>query len=200
MRAIAIVACLLTGTLAPTQARPGTPFRAWVSADGQLRLQVPSITRLTTSEAPLGALMTRGWRLVWDGRTDAPGRVFIRLTIPVVPASGQGRETELLEVGVGVGPAVLRSCLRFGLDGPNVRRLPDRTINGTCFSAWSNSDGGMSQAIVATDLRAVLHGRCDAVERLSYAEEAADPADPRPTLTERQGAALLDEALASLQL
>lgn len=199
MRTFAAVVLLATGPLTSTPARSETPFATWASADGSVRLRPPSIARRSTSDAPLGALMARGWRLVWDGRPDRPGTVLVRLTIPVVPPSGRGRETELLQVGVGAGPAIVSSCLRFGLDGPNGRRLPDRTINGTRFAAWSNSDGGMSQAIDATDLRAIRHGRCYAVERLSYVEEAADPA-PGAALPARQGAARLEAALASLHL
>ena len=66
-------------------------------------------------------------------------------------------------------------------------------------AAWSNGDAGMSQQVSAIDLRTVVNGACYAVERFSYAE-AAGNRDPSATLPQAEGAALLDHALASLQL
>ena len=80
-----------------------------------------------------------------------------------------------------------------------MRRLPPRTINGVRYAATANADSGMSQDIDAVDLRAVVHGRCYAVERFSYTVAAADR-DASLSLTQTRGAALLDAALASLHL
>ena len=103
-------------------------------------------------------------------------------------------------MGWSATPAARRTCLSFGLaGGPSGKRLPTRSINGVRFTAWSNGDGGMSQSIDATDLRAVVAGRCYAVERFSYGVSAADT-DPKVRLTQAEGAAMLDRALASLHL
>jgi hypothetical protein len=173
------------------------PVQPWVSADGQVRLGRPAVARIGTADRPLVALMAPGWRLIWDGSRPTPGELVVRLTLPVVPADGQGTATEVLQVGRSRVPADLRSCLTAGLSG--ARRLPPRTIGGVRFAAWRNGDAGMSQQIAATDLRAAVNGACYAVERFSYAERARD-ADPAVTLAQARGAAMLDAALVSLRL
>lgn len=57
----------------------------------------------------------------------------------------------------------------------------------------------MSQAIAATDLRAVVAGTCYAVERFSYTERASD-GDSSISLPQARGAAALDTALGSLRI
>lgn len=200
MKTILLAALLTPAALAaPPVARFANPLQPWSSPDGQVRLLRPLIAQPSTSQAPLGSLMAKGWRLVWDGKNDGAGRMAIRLALPVVPSSGTGQRTEVLQVGWSASPAARRTCLSFGLNGGSTKRLPDRTINGIRFAVRANGDAGMSQSIDATDLRAAVRGRCYAVERFGYGVAAADR-DPAVTLSQAQGAAMLDAALASLHL
>ena len=197
--AVALAAASSAIAAPPFVGRFASPQQPWSSADGQVRLLRPLIAQPSNSQEPLGSLMASGWRLNWAGKTDVPGKVAIRLALPVVPASGTGQVTEVLQVGWSTSPAARRNCLSFGLDGGSRKGLPVRVINGVRFAAILNEDAGMSQSIDATDLRSVVRGRCYAVERFHYGVAAADR-DPQVTLTQVQGAAMLDAALASLHI
>jgi hypothetical protein len=176
------------------------PQQPWASPDGRIRLLRPAVARPSFSQQPLGSLMSPGWRLVWNGKADGPGHMGLRLALPVVRKDGPGRMTEVLQIGWSAAPAAVRTCLSFGFaGGPNGAKRPPRLINGVRFAVWANGDGGMSQSIDAADLRAVVGGRCYAVERFRYGVSAVD-ADPAVTLTQADGAAMLDRALASLRL
>jgi hypothetical protein len=175
------------------------PQQSWASADGQIHLLRPAIAQPSHSQEPLGALMTKGWRLNWNGKTDTRGIVAIRLALPVKPTSGQGQTTEVLQVGWSDAPEALRTCLTFGLDSGTRKLLPPRTINGVSFTVIENGDVGMSQSINAVDLRSVAGGRCYAIERFSYSVSASDP-DTKISLAQKQGASMLDASLSSLSL
>ncbi|MBE7212972.1 MAG: hypothetical protein INR65_18310 [Gluconacetobacter diazotrophicus] len=172
-------------------ARFAAPVQPWRSPDGHVALLRPAIAAPTTSDAPLGALMGRGWRLSWDGRPTGPGRVLVRLALPTVPAG-----TELLQVGASDDPATVRACLSSLTGTP----VPARDIAGVRYAVRTNADSGMNQTIAATDLRAVVGSRCYAIERLRYAS-APGVQDPAPNAIPRaRAAALLDAALASLRI
>lgn len=180
---------LLCGFAAPWQ-----PFDA-----GPLHMLRPLIVHPRFDDAPLNALMTKGWRLAWEGEP-GPGRIVVRFVVPVVPADPARRTQKLvLQVGESRNPSVVASCLNAGLVGPNGRGLPDRAINGVAYAAAENGDAGMSQGIAALDLRAVVGGRCYAVERFGVWESASD-GDPAVTLPQAQGEAEVDRMLASLTI
>ena len=173
--------------------------RIWHSADGAVTLTRPVAARVTTSSAPLGSLMAPGWRLLWNGSAPTPGRIVVRLTLPVVPATGVGQRTEALQIGTSRAPSALRDCLAGGLGGGSSQRLAPRVINGVRFAVWRSGDAGMSQSIDATDLRAIVGGTCYAVARIGYGVSAAD-SDPGVRLRQADGAKMLDAALSSLRI
>ena len=175
------------------------PFQPWASPDGRVHLLRPAIAPPTTSDRPLGAMMSSGWRMIWDGSATTPGRMVVRLTLKVAPQPPEKTAREVLQVGISRSAKDVRSCLAYGLQGGSARRMPDRLINGRRYVVWTNGDAGMSQQVSATDLRAVVDGACYAVDRFSYAESASD-GDPSVTLRQAQAAAALDRSLASLQL
>ena len=199
MKAPLLALLFATAGAAAPPARFTAPQQPWASPDGQVRLLRPATAQPTFSQGGVGTLTSQGWRLIWDGQPDVAGRMAVRLALPVVPTRGPGQMTEYLQVGFSPSPQARHSCLSFGLKGGSGGRLPDRVINGVRFTVWGNGDAGMSQNIAATDYRAVVGGRCYAVERFSYGVTAADR-DPALTLAQARGAAMLDAALASLHL
>ncbi len=190
--------------VAAAPARFTAPMQPWTSSDGQVSLLQPAAAQFTTSGESLSTLMSPGWRLIWGGDHPTSGRMIVRLTLKVVPhkltpGSNAGTATEVFQVGVSRDPAVVRSCLRHGLDGGSGGRKPDRVINGVRYVAWDNGDAGMSSGIGGTDLRAVVDGACYAVERFGVSESASD-GDPSVKLAQARGAAELDATLASLRI
>ncbi len=182
---------------APT--RPAASLQPWRNADRTLALLRPLLATPQTTAPALGALMTPGWRLVWDGIPSAgAGEVVIRLQLPAAPVPPETSATEILQIGTSRDPDIVPRCLRDGLSTRNVQRLPDRTLAGTRFLAWHNSDAGANQTIAATDLRAIVGGTCYAVERFRYATAAAPPPAPGPRFA--PAASLLDASLASLRV
>lgn len=203
-RTFAAVAALAAGaapvaSAAMPAARFTAPLQPFASADGQVHGLRPALAQVSTSQGSVGALASRGWRLIWDGAPATAGRVVVRLALPVAARAPQTRATEYLQVGVSRSPAAVRSCLAYGLGGSSGGRKPDRVINGRRFAVWANGDAGMSQAIAAIDLRTVADGACYAVERFSYGDSAS-VRDASLTLPQAQGAAMMDRALASLRL
>ena len=172
-------------------------LRPWHSPDRAVALMRPVAARLTQADGALGSLMAPGWRLVWDGAAAVPGRMVVRLTLPVDPDDGVGQRSEVLQIGSSRDPAALRDCLRGGLGGG--QRLPSRVINGVRFAVWSHGDAGMSQQIAATDLRALVGGACYAIERFSYTVTDATR-DPRVRLSREAGVRMMDAALASVKI
>jgi hypothetical protein len=200
---VAAAAAAVIGVAPNAAALPGrfaNPMQPYASADGEVHLLRPILAAPTRDRAPLGSLMSPGWRLIWDGSTVGTGEMVVRLVLKVRPAAGQpGTASEVLQIGRSRDPRVVRTCLTFGLRSGAGRRLPDRTINGRRYAAWENNDAGMSQSIAALDLRAVVNGACYAIARFRYGETASD-GDRLVRLTSAQGAALLDKSLDSLQL
>lgn len=172
-------------------------LRHWHSADHAVSLERPVAAALTQSGAPLGSMMSPGWRLAWDGARAVPGRMVVRLTLPVQTDDGIGQRSEVLQIGSSRDPAALRDCLVGGMRG--AKRLPARVINGVRYTVWSNSDAGMSQQIDALDLRAVVAGACYAVDRFSYTVSAVDR-DQRVRLSRAAGVRMMDAALASVKI
>jgi hypothetical protein len=171
----------------------------WSDPSGTVRIDRPATIAPSMDDKPLGALMSGGWMLDWDGTTQPPGRLLLRLAVAVKPRTPERKAMELLQIGVSRDRGAVSGCLRNGLSGPNERRERDRVFGSVRFTVRRNADAGMSQRIEATDLRAVVDGACYAVERFSYADSASD-VDPSVTLPEKEGAALLDAALRSLRI
>lgn len=195
----ACLAAVAVLAIAAAPARYAAPLQPWRNADRTVALLRPLLAPPRTDAPALGALMTPGWRLVWDGIPSAGnGQVVIRLQLPAAPVPPETSATEILQVGTSQDPDIVPRCLHDGITAKNVQRLPDRTFAGTRFLAWHNADAGMSQAITATDLRAIVGGTCYAVERFRTATTAA-PA-PAPGTAFPPAAALLDAALASLRV
>ncbi len=193
------LAALALLSVAAAPAHFTAPMQPWTSPDGRVSLLRPAIAQPTTSGEPLSTLMSPGWRLIWGGAHPTPGRMIVRLTLKVAPEAPAKTATEVFQVGASRDPAVVKSCLRYGLDSGSGERKPARVINGVRYSVWSNGDAGMSQSIGGTDLRAVVAGACYAVERFTVSESASG-GDPSVTLSEARGAAELDATLASLQI
>lgn len=172
------------------------PMRPWTAPGGRVRLLRPIVARLSRSDAALGALTTSGWRLVWDGARPTPGRMVVRLVLPVAPDPPETNASEVLQVGVGRGA---RTCLTYGLGGGSLVRGPDRTLGGRRYAVWTGGDAGMSQRVRAVELRTVAAGNCYAVARVGYGLTAGER-DPAVVTLQARGAALLDAALDSLRI
>jgi len=198
---VALVALAASGGRAQEQVPvPVTgALRHWRSPDRAVALDRPVAAALTQSGAPLGSMMSPGWRLVWDGAKPVPGRMVVRLTLPVQTDDGLGQRSEVLQIGASRDPQALRDCLVGGLRGGSGKPLPSRVINGVRYAAWSNGDAGMSQQIAATDLRALVAGTCYAIERFSYTVTAVDR-DQRVRLSQAAGVRMMDAALASVKI
>lgn len=196
--ALFVIACMqLNGACQPDYSL--TAEQPWTSDDQMVHLLRPRIAQVTYSGAALGSLMTSGWRLVWDGSPQRPGRMVVRLQLMTTPVFPETSVTEILQVGASRDPEAVLHCLSAGLQSGSARRLPDRVINGTRYVVWANQDSGMSQSIVATDLRSVIGGVCYAVARIRYTASAGDP-DSSVTMKQADGRRLLDASLSSLQL
>jgi hypothetical protein len=169
---------------------------AFVSVPHHLTIDRPAGATMTRTLAGR-ALMTSGWRLMWDGAAAGPGNDIVRFTIRTRPTDGIGVVDEMVQAGVG-GPGSARDCLTWGLRGGDGKPLTDRIIAGRRWKAWANADAGMSQQVQAIDLRTVHRNRCYAVTRISYAVKAMAAAPGLPPRS--QGAAAIDRAVASLRL
>lgn len=174
------------------------PMQPWTSPDGRVSLLRPATAQPTTSDAAISTLMSPGWRLVWNDKS-TPGRMIVRLTMKVAPEPRAGTAIAVFQIGSSAAPAAVGSCLRYGLDSGSGDRQPDRVINGVRYGVWRNGDAGMSQGIGGTDLRAVVGGRCYAVERYNVSESAS-AGDPSVTLSQKAAAAQFDASLASLRI
>jgi hypothetical protein len=194
------LAALSLLTIAAAPARFTAPMQPWTSPDGQVSLLRPAAAQPTTSDEAISTLMSPGWRLTWGEGNPTPGRMIVRLTLDVA-SKGPGKNTaaEVFQVGVSRDPAVVKSCLRYGLDSGNGERKPDRVINGVHYGVWENGDSSMGSGISGIDLRAVVDGACYAVERFGMSHTAND-GDPKATLPEATGKAELDATLASLRI
>lgn len=190
---------LLSAFTASAQERFAAPLQPFESTDGHVHLSRPLMLRPRFDDKPLNSLMTGGWRLAWEGQP-GPGKLVVRFVLPVVPDNGVSKTaSEVLEVGESRDPDIVATCTTRDLVGPNGHALPDRTIGGVVYKAAANGDAGMNQAIRAIDLRAVVGGRCYAVDRFTVSESASD-GDPKVTLTQAKGAAAIDAMLESLRI
>jgi hypothetical protein len=194
-----LIALLAFTCSAEGSARFTNPFQPWTSVEGTVSLLRPANVRPTDSDAPLGSLMSPGWRLSW-GAAPTPGHLIVRLALPVASEkAADAKVTEVLQVGASSDPASVQQCMTYGMVGESGHREEDRLINGVRYTVWSHSDAGMNQQIKALDLRAVVSDVCYAVERFSYIA-VAESYDPSSSSPQAIAAAQLDKALASLQL
>jgi hypothetical protein len=196
--ASAVAAGALASSAGPALAftAPQQPF---ASLDGRVHILRPAAAEISTSAGAVGTLTTDGWRLIWDGGPVTPGRMEVRLALRTEPTAPATRSVAYLQVGMSRSREAVRTCLTYGLDGGSADRLPDHIINGRHYTVWTNGDAGMNQNVVATDLRTVADGACYAVERMTYSDAASDPS-PHVSLSAKAADAMLDAALASLQV
>ena len=177
---------------------PATGLRGWQSADGKIALRYPAA--LTPTQDFSGTYFTpEGWRAMFDGMPVGPGKGLVRFTAKSVSAGDVPRiATDMLQIGVSKDAAVLADCLTRGLQSGNGSKLPDRTIGGVRFTAWSNGDAGMSHQLSSIDLRAVHDGQCIAIDRLTSSVPAAVDGDDRPARTSAELTKDFEAVLASM--
>lgn len=171
---------------------------AFAGAGGLVRLSYP-LSLHPTQDFSGKSLMTGGWRLSWDGAPVGPGTGVVRFAQDARPRDGQGTVTELVQVGLSRDAGVIAHCGTTGALGSSGRRLPNRMLGGHRWTVYRNGDAGMSQQIVATDLRTVVDGTCYAVDRVSYAVTAAQPL-PAGAPTQDSAAARMDAILSSIRV
>ncbi|MCQ8278435.1 hypothetical protein NFI95_08210 [Acetobacteraceae bacterium KSS8] len=193
-----LVTALPLAAAAQPAPRFAAPLQPWRSPDGHVSLLRPLQALSTTFDAPIGALMSEGWRLSWNGQPPGAGRIVVRLTLPTRPDKPTGGAgTELLQVGVSDDARVVRDCLGASFTG---KPEPSRTINGVRYLVRGNNGAGMSQTIDATELRAVVGGRCYAVARLHYGVAPGVESPAPNAIPHDRAARLLDDALDSLRI
>ena len=190
---------LIPALLAVTAAANAAPLqKAYVGAGGLVRLTYPA--GLTPSRDFHGmSLMSAGWRLSWDGVPVGPGTGIVRFAEQARPTSGPGIVNEMVQIGLSRDPGVVAHCGTTGALGDDGKRLPNRMLGGHRWTAYTNGDAGMSQGIVATDLRTVVDGVCYAIDRVSYSVTAADPL-PRSAPAQVAAAARMEAILASVRV
>ncbi len=182
--------------LAIAAAVGATPLqRGYSGAGGLVRLTYPA--GLTPGRDFGGRpLMAAGWRLSWDGAAVGSGTGIVSFSQDARPASGPGTVTELVRIGMSRDPGVVAHCGTTGMLGGSGKRLPNRMLGGHRWTAYRDGDAGMSQGIVATDLRTVVDGVCYAIDRATYSVKAAE-ALPGGAPTQGAAAARMDAVLAS---
>lgn len=193
MRLLPLILIASAGTSAATPA--GRPF---TGGGGKVRLSYPA--GLTPSRDFAGrAMMSGGWRVMWDGLPPGPGQGIARFQILARPTDRVGQVTEMVQIGMSRAPEVVATCGTGGLKGAITRRLPNRMLGGHRWTVWRGGDAGMSQQSAATDWRTVVNGTCYAIDRVTYRVRAAEPL-PRAALSQAFAAARIDAILASVRV
>ncbi len=111
--------------------------------------------------------------------------------VAIIPYSVSNEDTyprrfsALVRVGASSDPLELSRCLTAGkTDGET--RLPDVTINGQTWAAFSFMDAGMMQYVRGVSYRTVHEGSCIALEQIatgaSYREEPSSEDIPDEVL------------------
>ncbi len=192
--------CLLPLTLLALLplANADAATKSFIGAGGRVRLSHPASLSPTRTFSGR-ALMTGGWRLMWDGKPTGRGVGVARFWQIAKPRDGVGQVMEMVQIGFSRDAGVVARCGTAGAKGANGRRLPDRMLGGHRWTAYSNGDAGMSQSIAATDLRTVVEGACYAVSRVTYRVKAAS-APARTAPTQAVAAANMDAILATIHV
>ena len=172
--------------------------KSFVGGGGRVRLSHPAALNPTRTFSGR-ALMTGGWRLMWDGTPVGRGVGVARFWQVAKPTNGPGQVIEMVQIGYSRDPAVVARCGTDGAKSGSGRRLPDRMLGGHRWTAYTNGDGGMSQSVAAIDLRTVVEGACYAVDRVTYAIKAASP-PPRTAPMQAVAAARMDAILATIHV
>ncbi len=189
--ALPLIALAAAASAAPVQ-------RSYVGAGGLVELRYPA--GLAPGHAFGGrSLMAAGWHLSWNGAAVGPGTGVVRFSQDARPAGGPGVVTELVQIGLSRDAGVVAHCGTTGALGDGGKRLPDRMLGGHRWTAYRNGDAGMSQGIVATDLRTVVDGVCYAIDRVTYSVKAADPL-PGTATKQAAAAARMDAILATVRV
>ncbi len=177
-----------------------SPVVTWTSSDGHVRIDHPSSIGPSGETVVGNYFFPRGWRVYWIGPDPyaSAGRVIVSFGVKALPSQSHTSARELLQIGISHDRRVIATCVRAGMQPGEDARLPDQTINGITFAAYSNSDQSMSQGTSTLDLRAVVGGACYAVDRIS--ETAGSDPDPSITLKQSRAAAELDAMVASLHI
>ena len=172
--------------------------KSFVGAGGRVRLSHPANLNPTRTFSGR-ALMTAGWRTMWDGKPVGRGIGVARFWQIAKPRDGVGQVVEMVQIGFSRDAGVIARCGTDGAKGANGRRLPDRMLGGHRWTAYSNGDAGMSQSVAATSLRTVVEGTCYAVDRVTYSIKAAS-APSRTAPTQAAAAAAMDGILATVHV
>ncbi len=172
--------------------------KSFVGAGGRVRLSHPANLNPTRTFSGR-ALMTGGWRLMWDGTPVGRGVGVARFWQVAKPRDGAGQVIEMVQIGFSRDAAVVARCGTDGAKGGSGRRLPDRMLGGHRWTVYVNGDAGMSQSVAATDLRTVVEGTCYAVDRVTYAVKAGS-APSRTAPTQAVAAANMDAILATIHV
>ncbi len=172
--------------------------QSFIGAGGLIRLTHPSSLQPTRNFAGR-ALMSAGWRLMWDGTPVGRGVGVVRFWQVAKPTDGQGQVTEMIQVGFSRSATVIATCGTAGTRSGSGRRLPDRMLGGHRWTVYANGDAGMSQAVRATNFRTVVNGACYAIDRVTYSAAAAPP--PRRNAPPHAvAAARMDAILATIKI
>lgn len=179
-------------------ANAGAADGSFVGAGGQVRLSHPSSLTPTRNFAGR-ALMTSGWRTMWDGHPPGRGVGIVRFWQVARPRYGQGQVTEMVQVGFSRTAAVVAHCGTDGMRSTKSRRLPDRMLGGHRWTVHANGDARMGQQVRETSLRSVINGACYAIDRVTYAAKAGPP-PARNAPTQAVAAARMDAVLQSIKV
>lgn len=82
----------------------------------------------------------------------------------------------MVRIGVSSDPAELAQCLKADTDQGETA-LPDVTLGGTVFKAFSFQDAAMMQYLKGVSYRAVHEGSCVAIEKLATGSNYRDDPD-----------------------
>jgi hypothetical protein len=194
-----IAALLVLGTTCAGAAAE-SPLETWTSRDGHVRIEHRDAIAPSGSTVVGNSFFGRGWRVYWDGPDPYGnlGRVVVSFGVKARPSRADASARELLQIGVSHDPRVVASCLYGGLRHGDGVALPDQTINGLTYAAYSNSDRSTSAGTTTLDLRVVIGGACYAVDRITEIAETSSAAGD--ALPQVQAAAELDAMLSTLHI
>jgi len=195
MRLFSILLLAAAAPLAAAVLPEGTTL---MSRDGRITLRYPAAVQPALDFGGR-ALLSGGWRVMWDGKPAGPGVGLVSFTQRARPSDGRGQASEMVRFGGSRDRHVIASCLSAGFDPALAHKLPDRTINGRSWTAWRGSDAGMNQGVEIVSLRTRANGACYALDRISYVVRAAE-APPAGTPNQKTAAATMDAIVATLRI
>ena len=152
---------------ASSRAEDGAVFR---SKEWGLSVRYPAGLTASTTFKP-NAFDRGAWRVSYAAGV-GPGTPLVAIALPDLHAEDAGGTSVAmaeLRIGASRDPAVLATCLTYGVHSGDDVEQTTRGISGIVFTEIpDNGDGHAGQRIASDDLRAVHDGTCWAIDLVRY--------------------------------